>query len=85
MKEYLSRLDAKSRNLGRMMTQCGVDPARLAGDQLGQTMAATARACIACPHGAACALWLEAAAASGTTAPPHFCPNAGRFRSHRFH
>jgi hypothetical protein len=84
MRAYLDRLDTRARNLGRMMTQCGVDPVRLAGDQLGQTMATVARNCIACPHGGACGRWLEAAEAENVATPPAFCPNAARFRSTRF-
>lgn len=85
MKAYLSRLDEKASNLGRMMERCGVDPALLAYDQLGQTMQTVARACISCPHGAVCARWLDAAEPGVVNRPPDFCPNAARFRSKRLH
>lgn len=82
---YLDRLDDKALQLGRMMQCCAIDPAILAGEQLGQTMAAVARACIACPNGTACRAWLEQAEQRGVNRPPSFCPNAARFRRHQPH
>ncbi|SMF12836.1 hypothetical protein SAMN06265365_105187 [Tistlia consotensis] len=85
MTAFLSRLDSRASNLGRMMDRCGVDRVELARDRLGQTMLSVARACIACPHGERCRLWLEAAAEDVVNRPPAFCPNAGRFRLRQLH
>ena len=83
MNGYLSRLDARARNLGDMMRRCGVDPREIAGQRLGQSMTSVTRACILCPHTAACRRWLEAADPAAINPPPSFCPNAERFRAAR--
>lgn len=70
----MQRLDLQARLLGEMMERLGVDPA-LTG---GAPLAAAARACRACPEGAACRRFLDAPPGPGT-APPAFCPNGGLF------
>jgi Family of unknown function (DUF6455) len=80
MTAFLEGLEFHAQNLGSMMERCGVDPARLAQDRLGLTMAAVVRACVACRCPELCQAWLESASGRDN-APPAFCPNAERFRS----
>lgn len=78
---FLSRMDAHSLLLGRMLRRCGIDPGRLAQERLGLTFAAAARGCMACSHAETCRRWADAVEADGRICePPSFCPNAERFR-----
>jgi hypothetical protein len=79
MAGFLEGLEFHAKNLGSMMERCGVDPARLAQDRLGLTMATVARSCVACRCPELCQRWLDSTSGRDN-APPAFCPNAERFR-----
>lgn len=81
---FLSRLEVRSRLMGRMMRLCGVEPIAFGQDRLGLTLASAARSCMACGRAESCRRWADAVEADGRVCePPSFCPNADRFRSAR--
>jgi len=81
MTTFLSRLEAHSKFMGQMMRRCGVNPAQMAQDRCGLTLAAAVRACMACGRTESCRKWLAAAEREGMSSPPPFCPNAERFNT----
>jgi hypothetical protein len=83
MTNFLSRLELHSKLMGKMMERCGVDPAQLAQDRCGATLAAAARACMVCGRTDSCQRWLEATDNGVEQIPPTFCPNARRFEAQK--
>ncbi|MEO3428765.1 DUF6455 family protein [Pelagibius sp. CAU 1746] len=83
MTNFLSRMELHSKLMGQMMERCGVDAGQLAQDRLGATLAAAARACMACGRTDSCQRWLEATDGGVEQIPPAFCPNARRLAAQK--
>ena len=83
MTTFLSRLAVHSKLFGLMLERCGIDPAGLAAERCGLSLAAAARACMACGRTVSCRRWLASSDPRSQSDPPPFCPNARRFAAFR--